>query len=145
MTSGSFLHIPRIVGGIYRIYLPWASPVALYDRLAFGPGGVFHACWPVSEGPGRKSFRAAAVERDSGCEIQNTRNHSDPLSLWMGVRRDMIAVRELKSDHKRAFFRWVAFEHSHLCASRQSRRPCFPFNNCSRIKMHVSRLRLFGR
>jgi len=118
--------------------------VELNDSLSFGPGGVYHAGGPVTEGPGRKFFRAAAIERFSSGEMQNTRNHSDPLSLWMGMRRDMIAVRKLKPDHERAFFRWVAFEYGHLCARRQSRRPCFPFDSCRRIEMHVGGLRFFS-
>jgi len=135
--SGRFLRVPRIIGGIYVVDLPWASPVELNDSLSLGPRSVFHAGWPVTEGPGRKFFRAAAIERFSSREMQNTRNHSDPLSPWMSMRRDMIAVRKLKSDHERAFFRWVAFEYSHLCARGQSRRRCFPFDSCRRIEMHV--------
>src|SRR5882724_5052935 len=135
--SGRFLRVPRIVGGIYVVDLPWASPVELNDSLSLGPGGMFHAGWPVTEGAGRKFFRAAAIERFSSGEMQNTRNHCDPLSLWMGMRRDMIAVRKLKSDHERAFFRWVAFEYSHLCAQGQSRWCCFPFDSWRRIELHA--------
>ena len=116
----------------------------LDNCFTFRPRGVFHAGGPVTEGPGRKFFRAAAIERFSSREIQNTRNHSDPLSLWMGMRWDMIAVRKLKTYYERAFFRWVAFEYSHLCARRQSRRRSFPFDSCRRIKMHVGGLHFFS-
>ena len=111
----------------------------------FRPRRVFHASRPVTEGASRKFFCAAAIERFSGREIKNTRNHSDTLGFRMGMRRDMIAFGKLKTHHERAFFRWIAFEYSHLCARRQRRWRYFPFNSRRRIKAHVCGLRLFGR
>src|SRR6266545_3821915 len=143
--SGRFFCVSRIVGGIYVVDLPRADPMKLDNCFTFRPSGVLHTSGPVTEGTSRKLFRAAAIERFSGREIKDTRNHSDALSLWMRMRRDMIAVRKLKSHHERAFFGWVAFEHSHLCARRQSRWPGYPFDSRRRIESHVCRLRVFGR
>src|SRR6266496_1631306 len=117
----------------------------LNNCFTFRPRRVFHSGGPVAEGASRKFFCAAAIERFSGCEIKSTRNHGDTLGFRMGVWRDMIALRKLKTHHERAFLRWVAFEHSHLCARGQSRWPCFPVNSRWLIKAHVCRLRLFGR
>ena len=115
------------------------------DCLAFGPSGVFHASWPVTKGPGRKFFCASAIKCVSGCEIKSTRNHSDTLSLRMGVWRDMIAVRKLKTHHECAFFRWVAFEYSHFCARRQSSGSGLPIDRRRRVKVHVYGLALLGK
>src|SRR5206468_5687197 len=60
-----FLRVPRIVGGIHIIDLPRADPMELDHSLSFGPRRVFHASGPVTKGPGRKFFRAAAIERFS--------------------------------------------------------------------------------
>ena len=46
---GRLLCVPRIVSGIYVVDLPWADPMELNDRLAFGPRRVFHASGPVTE------------------------------------------------------------------------------------------------
>jgi hypothetical protein len=116
----------------------------LDNCFTFRPRRVFHSCGPVAEGASRKFFCAIAIERFSGCQIKSTRNHSDTLGFWMGMRRDMIALRKLKTHYERAFFRWVAFEYSHPCARRQSRRRCFPFDSCRRIEMHVGGLHFFS-
>ncbi len=62
----------------------------------------------------------------------------------MGMRCDMIAIRELETHYERTFLRWIAFEHSHLCAGRQGGWSRFPFNGFSRVKTHVRGLRVFG-
>ena len=46
---GRLLCVPRIVSRIYVVDLPWADPMELNDRLAFGPRRVFHAGGPVTE------------------------------------------------------------------------------------------------
>ena len=46
---GRLLCVPRIVSRIYVVDLPWADPMELNDRLAFGPRRVFHASGPVTE------------------------------------------------------------------------------------------------
>jgi hypothetical protein len=96
-----FLRVPRVVGGIDVIDLPRADAMKLDDCFALRPRRVFHAGGPVTERTSRKFFCAAAIEGFSGCEIKNTRNHSDPLSLGMGMRRDMIALRKFKTHYKR--------------------------------------------
>ena len=143
--SGRFLRVPRIVSRIYVVDLPRSDAVKLDNCFTFRPRRVFHASRPVTERPGGKLFGANAIERFSCRKIKSTRNHSDPLSLRMGMRRDMIALRKLKTHYKGTFFRRIAFEYSHPCARRQSRWPCFPFNSRWRIKTHVCALRLFGR
>src|ERR1043166_3895588 len=77
--------------------------------------------------------------------MKSTRNYRDALSFWMGMRRDMIAVRELETHYEPTFFGWIAFEHSHLCARRQRGWSRFPFNGFSGIKTHVPGLHVFGR
>ena len=123
-----FLRVPRIVRGIHIIDLPRADAVKLNYRIAFRPRRVFHSSGPVTEGPCWKFFRAIAIKRFSGREIKSTRNHRDALSFWMGMRCDMIAVRKLEAYYERTFFRWIAFEHSHLCPRRQGGWSRFPFN-----------------
>ena len=94
----------------------------------------------------RLSFIASAhPNQGRPCKIKGARNYGDPLSLRMGMRRDVIAVRKLKTYYKWTFLCRVAFEHSHLCARRQGRWPRFPLNTCRRVKTHVSRLGLLGR
>ena len=91
-----FLRVSRVVRRIDIIDLPRADPVKLNYRIAFRPRRVFHSSGPVTEGPCRKFFCAIAIKRFSGREMKSTRNHRDALSFWMGMRCDMIAVRELK-------------------------------------------------
>lgn len=136
--------VPRIIRGIHIIDLPRANSMELDDCFAIGPGRVFHSSRPVAERPGWKFFRAAPIERLTGCEIKCPRNHSDSLSLRMCVWRDMIASRKLKTHYERPVLRWVAFKHGHLCAGRYGCRPRFPFHGCGRIKAHVCGLG-FGR
>ncbi len=83
----------------------------LNDRLSFGPAGVFHSGGPVTEGPCRKFFRAIAIECFSGREQKVARNHRDPFSFWMGMRRNVIAIRKLETYYEWAFLCWVAFEY----------------------------------
>ena len=139
-----FLRVPRVVCRIDVVDLPWANPMELDDGLSFRPGGVFHPSKPVTEGPGGEFFRAVAIERFSGREIKVTRNHCDPFRLWMGMWRNVIAVRKLETHYERVFLCWVAFEHGHFGASRYSRWSRFPFNGSRRIKTHLGGLRLFG-
>src|SRR5882724_2404104 len=120
-----FLRVSRVVRRIDIVDLPRSDPVKLNDRFAFGPGGMFHSSGPETERPGRKPFCTISIERFSGCEIKDPRNHSDTLGFWMGMRCDMIAVRELKAYHEGACLRWIAFENGHLCARGQSRGPAF--------------------
>src|SRR6516165_1642308 len=117
----------------------------LDDRLSFSPAGVFHPGRPVTEGPGGEFFRATAIECFSSGEIKVTRNHCDSFSFWMGMWRNVIAVRKLEAHYERAFLCWVAFEYGHLRARRYSRWSWFPLNGCRRIKTHLGGLRFFGR
>src|SRR6266498_1572709 len=140
-----FLRVSWVVRRIDIVDLPRSDPVKLNDRFAFGPGGMFHSSGPETERSGRKPFCTISIERFSSCEMKDPRNHSDTLGFWMGVRCDMIAVRELKAYHERAFLRWIAFEHGHLCARGQSRRARLPFDCRRRIQVHVVRRHLAGR
>src|SRR5262245_47154351 len=117
----------------------------LDDCFAISPSSMFHSSRPVAERAGWKFFRAAAIERLTGRKIKRPRNHSDPLSLRMGMWRDMIARGKLKTHYEGPFLRWVAFKHGHLCAGRYSRRPRFPFDGYGRIKAHVCGVGLNGR
>src|SRR4029077_8825041 len=140
-VSRRFLCVSRIVGRIHVIDLPRADTVKLNYRNTFRPPRVFHSGGPVTEGPCRKFFCALAIKRFAGREIKRTRNHRDALSFWMGMWCDMIAVRKLETHYERTFLRWIAFEHSHLCARRQGGWPRFPFNGFTRVKTHVRGLR----
>src|SRR5213083_2930241 len=139
-----FLRVSRVVRRVDIVDLPRSDTVKLNDRFAFGPGGMFHSSWPVTEGPCGKFFCAIAIKRFAGREVKSTRNHRDALSFWMGMRCDMITVRELKAYHEGAFLRRIAFEHGHLCARGQGGWSRFPFNGFSRVKTHVRGLRVFG-
>src|SRR5207248_10743974 len=93
----------------------------LDNCFTFRPRRVFHSGRPVTEGASRKLFCAAAIKRFCGRNIKSTRNHSDSLGFQMGMRRDMIALRKLKTHHERAFHGWVAFEYRYLCGKRHCR------------------------
>src|SRR5437588_8211238 len=109
----------------------------LNDGFSFGPGSVFHASRPKTEGSGWKFFCAVTIECFSGGEVKRARNHSHTLGFWMNMRRYVIAVRKLKAYHERTFFRWSAFQHSHLRPGRQSRWSLLPFASRRSIQAHV--------
>src|SRR5262245_18547104 len=138
------LCVPRVVRRIDVVDLPRTDPVKLNNRIALRPRRVFHSGGPVTERPCRKFLGAIAIKRYSHREMKSTRNHRDALSFWMGMRCDMIAVREFETHCEPTFFGWIAFEHRHRCARRQGDWSRFPFNVCSRIKTHVCGLPVFG-
>src|SRR5881394_3417295 len=109
----------------------------LDDRFTFRPPGVFHSGGPVTKRACRKFFCTGPIERFSSRELKSTGNHGDSLCLWVGMRWDMVAVRKLKAHHERTFFRWIAFQHSHLRPGRQNRWSLLPFDSRWRIKAHV--------
>src|SRR5215216_2688307 len=76
LLSGRLLCVPRIVGGINIVDLPWAAAMELNHGFSFRPGCVFHSSRPEPIRTGRKLFGAVTIKCFSGCEVKCARNYS---------------------------------------------------------------------
>jgi len=76
----------------------------------------------ADEGIAAEVGQLRVIERGAHPGAEGPGEDRHVLDRGVGVRRDLVAVRELEADRERAGRRWVTLEHRDLGAWRQKRR-----------------------
>src|SRR5262245_45046581 len=135
-----FLRAPWIVGRVEVVDGPRPVAVELHHRLPRRPRVVLHPGRPRAERPGRHGLALHGVELVPHAQVEGAGNDGQPLRPGVGVRRDLVPVRDLHPHHERTRLGRVAFEDRELCTRRQGRRSFLPHDPVRSVDRGLHRI-----